>query len=520
MIRSLAGTWLAVPGNILPVHGLIFFYIQKFADTLAAASSATVSGGALRSSVIERFAGYLPAGTYPDAEAVGLLESIAAHLGEPLDHTLTRFGEFLAPHLVKVAGPLLDPAWRTLDLLEHTEDLIHAMVRTTRPGAEPPVLEAVRVGPTELHLVYSSRRRLCMLATGLVRGIARHYGEKVMIEEPGCMLRGDPFCSFVVRSLGRDTHASGSPACETVVLPPGAASVSVMIDEVGNDPGLYDDLDREPVPARIGNHPVLGLIGSGAMGRVYLARDELLDRSVAIKVMRRSRARDAGARQRFLREGRTAAAICHPHVLTIHSVGEHEGRPYLVMQYLEGLPLSACLMPLPVPVVLRIGREIATGLAAAHERGLVHRDIKPDNVFLEGPGRSVRIIDFGLARGIEDDSATITAEGAVVGTPAYMPPERINDDVLDARSDIFGLGVMLYELLSGRLPYKGNSMVAMLAAISRGNPVPLSTVAAATPPEVSNLVMRLMAQRREDRPADAQTVATELAALERRFGGS
>ena len=141
-------------------------------------------------------------------------------------------------------------------------------------------------------------------------------------------------------------------------------------------------------------------------------------------------------------------------------------------------------------------------------------------MFLEGPGRSVRIIDFGLARGIEDDSATITVEGAVVGTPAYMPPERINDDVLDARSDTFGLGVMLYELLSGRLPYKGNSMVAMLAAISRGNPVPLSTVAAATPPEVSNLVMRLMAQRREDRPADAQTVATELAALERRFGGS
>jgi len=503
------------------VHGLIFFYIQKFADSLSANASPTLSRAALRAEVVERSARYLPAGTYPDAEAVGLLESIAAHLGEPLDRTLARFGEFLAPHLVKVAGPLLDPAWRTLDVLEHTEQLIHAMVRTTQPGAEPPVLEAVRVGPAELHLVYSSRRRLCLLATGLVRGIARHFGEKVVIEEPGCMLRGDPFCSFVIRSIGRDTHASGSPECETVVLPPASASasVSVVIDELANDPGLADDLDTEPVPTRIGTHPVVGLIGSGAMGRVYLARDELLDRNVAIKVMRRSRARDPGARQRFLREGRAAAAIGHPHVLTIYGVGEHEGRPYIVMQHLEGLPLSACLLPLPVPVVLRIGREIAAGLAAAHERGLVHRDIKPDNIFLEGPGRSVRIIDFGLARGIEEESATITVEGAVVGTPAYMPPERINAAALDARSDLFGLGVMLYELLSGRLPYEGSSMVAMLAAIARGNPVPLAEAAVGTPPAVCDLVMRLMAHRPEERPADARAVAAELAALEQRFGG-
>jgi tRNA A-37 threonylcarbamoyl transferase component Bud32/predicted hydrocarbon binding protein len=502
------------------VHGLIFFYIQKFAATLATTSSAVAARpglrAALQAEVIEGSASYLPAGTYPDEKAVALLGAIADTLGEPLEAVLGRFGEFLAAHLIRVAGPLVDSAWRTLDLLEHTEQLIHGVIRTTRPGAEPPVLEAVRVGPAELHLVYTSRRRLCVLAAGVLRGVARHYGETVVIEEPGCMLRGDPFCSFVVRLGGRDTHAAGTVASDTVVVAPGVASVAV--DPIVTDPGLADEPAAEPLPARIGPYPVLGLIGSGAMGRVYLARDESLDRSVAIKVMRSSRARDPGARQRFLREGRAAAAISHPHVLTVHGVGEHEQRPYIVMQYLEGLPLSALLLPLPVPVVLRIGREIASGLAAAHERGLVHRDIKPDNVFLEGPARSVRIIDFGLARGIEDDSATVTVEGAVVGTPAYMPPERIDDDALDARSDLFGLGVMLYELLAGRLPYRGDSMVAMLAAIARGNPVPLAEVAE-VPAEVADLVMRLMAHRREDRPADARTVAAEMAALERRFSG-
>jgi tRNA A-37 threonylcarbamoyl transferase component Bud32 len=434
---------------------------------------------------------------------------------------VTRFGEFLAPHLVKVAGPLVDPAWRTLDLVEHTEQLIHAMVRVEKPGAEPPVLEAVRIGPDELHLVYSSRRRLCLLASGLLRGLARHFGETVEIDEPGCMLRGDPFCSFVIRVAGRDTHASGSPLFETVALPPGTDSVA--LDAMDTDPGLLPDDDGvadDPVPAAIGGHRILGLVGAGAMGRVYLAHDERLDRRVAIKVMNRRRARDAGARQRFLREGRAAAAVEHPHVLAIHAVGEHAGLPYIVMQLLDGQTLGAyraAIVTLSLTEALRIGREIAEGLAAAHDRGLVHRDIKPDNVFLEGPRRSVRIIDFGLARAAADDSAKLTVEGTVVGTPAYMPPERIGDESLDAKSDLFGLGVILYELLSGRLPFEGKSMVSMLASIAKGTPMPLAEAAPRTPREVCDLVMRLMAHRKTDRPADAAAVAADLARLERKF---
>ncbi|MCS5616431.1 MAG: serine/threonine protein kinase, partial [Pirellulales bacterium] len=223
----------------------------------------------------------------------------------------------------------------------------------------------------------------------------------------------------------------------------------------------------------------------------------------------------------FLREGRAAAAVEHPHVLAIHAVGEEDGLPYIVMQLLDGTTLAAHLAasgPPPLAEVLRVGREIAEGLVAAHARGLVHRDIKPDNIFLEGVDRRVRIIDFGLARAAEDDTAKLTVEGAVVGTPAYMPPERIGEESLDAKSDLFGLGVMLYEMLAGRLPFDGNSMVAMLASIARGSPLPLPKAAPATPPEVCDLVMQLMAHRKEDRPADARSVAAELGRLERRFG--
>ena len=208
-------------------------------------------------------------------------------------------------------------------------------------------------------------------------------------------------------------------------------------------------------------------------------------------------------------------------MLTIYAVGEQDGLPYLVMQLLQGRTLAeqqAAESPLPLLDVLRIGREIAEGLAAAHARGLVHRDIKPENILLEGSTRSVRIIDFGLAAGQAKPGAVkITVDGAMVGTPAYMPPERIGDESLDAKSDLFGLGVMLYELLAGRLPFEGHSMVSMLASIARGMPTPLETVAPTVPRPVCDLVMRLLAHRKEDRPADATSVAAEIMRLERRF---
>jgi serine/threonine protein kinase len=267
------------------------------------------------------------------------------------------------------------------------------------------------------------------------------------------------------------------------------------------------------------------------MGQVYLAEDERLDRRVAIKVMHPARASDPASRQRFIRESRATAAIEHPHVVTIHQVGEHRqsgdqlGLPYIVMQCLHGETLGtyrAKVGRVPLPEALRIGREIADGLAAAHRRGLVHRDIKPENIILEGPSRDVKIIDFGLVRDIgdADSSAHVTLEGAVVGTPAYMAPERVSDRPVDARADLFGLGVILYELLADQLPFTGTSMMAMLASIAHGSPTPLRSLASDVPDDVSKLVMQMIAHDPADRPATARAVADTIAVIEKRLANS
>lgn len=321
------------------------------------------------------------------------------------------------------------------------------------------------------------------------------------------MHRGDAFCSFVIRRDPRDTEAAHSPITATVVSESGFAAPG--------DPGVVLD---EPTPRRIGEYRVLGLIGSGAMGRVYLAHDDRLDRRVAIKVMSARYAGNPTARQRFVRESRALGSIEHPHVMSIHQVGEHDGLPYIVMQLLEGRTLRDhrdITGPLPLGESLRIGKEIAAGLAAAHRRGILHRDIKPTNVFLEGESRSVRIIDFGLARELDSQAVALTHDGALVGTPSYMPPERIDEGEFDAKSDIFGLGVILYELIANRLPFEGRTMAAVLTAIAKGQPRPLHEVAIDVPREVCDVVMSLIAHDKAARPADARSVSDRLAALEK-----
>ena len=170
------------------------------------------------------------------------------------------------------------------------------------------------------------------------------------------------------------------------------------------------------------------------MGKVFLGHDEQLQREVAIKVMHSHRAHNQAARKRFLNESRATAAINHPHVVTIHQVGEHDGIPFIVMQRLEGCTLQkycAEFSSLSVGEVLRIAREVALGLEAAHLHSLVHRDIKPANIILEGPKKHVKIIDFGLALDTLESSSKVTDDGSIVGTPAYMSPERVNGNTID-----------------------------------------------------------------------------------------
>ncbi len=499
------------------MHGLIFFYLQKYADVAAAGST---SWKGIASSTTTSTTKFLASGVYPDADAVAILTAISETTGRPLPVILDEFGRFLAPNLLKVARTVVDPSWRTLDLIENTEMIIHAMIRSTNPGAAPPVLQVVRHAPDEIHLVYTSARRLCPLAVGLMHGLADHYRETITIEETSCMLRGDPFCSMVVQQVAAETKDAPIGAGETVVFHPEAVHGTPAAQASAT---FVEDHATEPLPAAIGGYPVVEPIGRGAMGRVFLAEDTSLGRKVAIKVMHPSRATDPAARRRFLRESRATAAVEHHNVVAIHQVGEDaaDGIPFIVMQLLRGSTLAshrACAGRLPVGDVLRIGREIAAGLAAAHERGLIHRDIKPENIFLEGPSRTVKIIDFGLARDVGDDAALaqVTMDGAFVGTPAYMSPERIGDKPLDARSDLFGLGVILFELLADRPPFTGTSMMAVLASIARGQPLELREAAPDVPADVADLVMRLIAHDPADRPADARAVVDAIAALEKR----
>jgi serine/threonine protein kinase len=268
---------------------------------------------------------------------------------------------------------------------------------------------------------------------------------------------------------------------------------------------------------RLGAYRILKVLGTGAMGVVFQAEDPHLKRLVALKVLRPALAASAEFHRRFLREAQLAAAIDHEHIVTIYQVGEDRGVPFLAMKLLEGESLEDRLKNggrLPLSEVLRVGREVAEGLSAAHAKGLVHRDIKPANIWLETGRDRVKIVDFGLARGTGQD-AHFTQAGAVIGTPAYMAPEQANGEEVDARCDLFSLGVVLYRISTGQLPFPGKDTLSVLKALATLTPEPPHKIVSSVPRAFSNLVMRLLAKDPDERFQSGQEVAEAIAALER-----
>ncbi len=296
---------------------------------------------------------------------------------------------------------------------------------------------------------------------------------------------------------------------------------------------------------RLGPYRILRVLGQGGMGIVFLAEDVRLARQVAVKAMLPELAANPAARDRFLREARTAAAIEHDHIVAIYQVDEDRGVPYIAMPLLRGCSLEDWLRsqppgPLPVPMILRWGRQVAQGLAAAHAHGLIHRDIKPANIFLQtlsrGPSGAaaaaaplsatiadpalapadsrVKILDFGLARSSAGDQH-LTLSGVILGTPTYMAPEQARSGSrVDARADLFSLGVVLYRLATGRLPFHGEDVMGLLMALAMDQPPPPIELNSALPPALSDLIMRLLEKDPTRRPASADEVAQALDALE------
>ncbi len=246
----------------------------------------------------------------------------------------------------------------------------------------------------------------------------------------------------------------------------------------------------------LAHYRVLRLLGEGNMGLVFLAQDSLLSRPVALKVIRPEIADAPAITQRFMREARATAAIKHDHIVTIYHVGEENGVPFLAMEHLTGMSLEQWLerghSP-SVEVVLRLRREIAAGLSAAHRRGLFHRDIKPANIWLEAPSGRVKILDFGMARSRRED-VEITHAGTVLGTPLYMAPEQARGEPANAGSDLFSLGCVLYRLCTGRLPFEGESIMAVLTALSTTTPRRARDWRSELPQALDELVMRLLAK--------------------------
>jgi eukaryotic-like serine/threonine-protein kinase len=259
---------------------------------------------------------------------------------------------------------------------------------------------------------------------------------------------------------------------------------------------------------QLGPYRVLHLLGAGGMGLVFCAEDRQLQRRVALKVMKPHLAAEAAARQRFLREARSAAAIDHDHVISIYQVGEDRGMPFLAMPLLQGETLHARLRRegrFPPAEIVRIGREIADGLTAAHERGLIHRDIKPANLWLEAAKQRVKILDFGLARAVADPSQ-LTMSGAVVGTPYYMAPEQARGGRVDPRSDLFSLGCVLYQMCTAALPFPGSDVLSVLSALALHHPPPPAESRPEIPQDLSQLIMELLAKDPRERPDSARTV--------------
>lgn len=259
---------------------------------------------------------------------------------------------------------------------------------------------------------------------------------------------------------------------------------------------------------RIGGYEVTGVVGAGGMGVVLKAHDRSLDRIVAIKVMSPHLASSGSARKRFAREAKAAAAVLHPNVIAIHSVASEDANPYLVMPFVRGTSLQKRIDsqgPLPLKDTLRIGAQIAAGLVAAHEQGLVHRDIKPANILLEEGVERVTITDFGLARAVDD--ASMTCSGVIAGTPQYMSPEQARGEPIDARSDLFSLGGVLYAMCTGRSPFRAETTYGVLHRIANDKPTPVCEVNTDVPVWLGHVIERLMAKRPEDRVESAAQVA-------------
>ena len=333
-----------------------------------------------------------------------------------------------------------------------------------------------------------------------------------------------------------DQHCSNDPALrqelDKLLAVEGELDSSFLessaVEQLASHLSSSPSSNRLATGTTLGRYEILGLIGAGGMGEVYRARDTQLPRTVAIKVLPADLSSDPVRRQRFEREAHAISTLQHPNICTLHDVGSQEGTDFLVMEYLEGETLAACLQKraLSLDQTLRYGTEVADALDAAHRRGIVHRDLKPGNIFLTTHGEA-KVLDFGLAKLGEDppsaDTPTVTADelkvlttpGVAMGTAAYMSPEQARGEELDARSDVFSLGAVLYEMATGRMAFPGRTSALVFKAILDETPPALTQVKPSLPEQLDEIVGKALEKDRDLRYQSAADLRTDLKRLRR-----
>ncbi len=294
-------------------------------------------------------------------------------------------------------------------------------------------------------------------------------------------------------------------------------------ESLGEIPSLSRDL-MLALGSKLGPYEIVSPLGAGGMGEVYRAKDTRLERTVAIKILPAEVAKDATRKQRFEREAKTISSLNHPNICTLHDIGSQDGTDYLVMECVEGETLAKRLEkgPLPLEQVLRFGAQVADALDKAHRNGVVHRDLKPGNIMLTSTG--AKLLDFGLAKPAalvsSVSGATLTAavqttpvtqEGTIVGTFQYMSPEQVEGKEVDGRSDIFSLGALLYEMVTGTRAFEGKSQLSVTSAILEKEPAPISSIKPTTPLALDHVIRKCLAKDVEDRWQSAADIKHELA---------
>ncbi len=471
---------------------------------------------------------FSPVQIYPD-EYIGAIVGVACKaLAVEPEFLLRELGKFAASELINFAHNLLHPSWKTFEVIMNVETLIHTTIKVQNSKAQPANIQSFRVGENEIEVVYTSRRGLCALAHGILEGMAEHYEEDITVDQITCTKEGNAFCTFSVkrhRSVESDSNffleqlpdspsidLEGQLHSETVVADRDAIK-SVTVDSKRSD--LDFEVSTEPhetnLPKKFGRYEILSLLGTGGMGSVLKARDIYLRRTVALKTLK-SQTLEKSQTLHFLEEARAMARISSPYVVQIFDVGETDGRPFIVMEYLTGRTLGAKIKegPIDVSTVVRLLSQITKGLNAVHIGGLVHRDIKPDNIMLFQDEQNCRILDFGLSH---EKYRNKEKANSISGTLEYMAPECLTGLPADYRSDIFSVGIVGYEMLFGSQVFRRRSQIATIEAVKSFEPE-FASEDRHMPADLLQLLESMMQKDREKRMSNCQEILERLKAIE------